>query len=221
MQNNKLQIKAAQLSIAAIITYQLLLIALIFLRPDLDLTWHTISEWAIGKFGWLMTTGFLLSAISYTALFVAIKRETKGIMGRIGIILFFICVVGTFGVSIFRTDPIEKLSTPTTTGLLHTILGSAALLLLPFAALIININFALKNETWASSKRILLWTAALPLFGFLCFAIYTAIYVMPMGQNAYGPDVNIGLPPRFAFLTYAIWVIILATQTIKVKKKNG
>ena len=44
--------RAARLAIAAIITYQLVLIALIFLRPDLDPSWHTISEWAIGSYGW-------------------------------------------------------------------------------------------------------------------------------------------------------------------------
>jgi hypothetical protein len=47
--------RAAQLSIAAVITYQLLLIALIFIRPDLDPSWHTISEWAIGPHGWIMS----------------------------------------------------------------------------------------------------------------------------------------------------------------------
>ena len=40
--------EAARLAIAAIATYQVLLIVLIFLRSDLDPSWHTISEWAIG-----------------------------------------------------------------------------------------------------------------------------------------------------------------------------
>ncbi len=44
---------AARLAIAAVITYQLILIALIFVRPDLDFTWHTINEWAIGPHGWI------------------------------------------------------------------------------------------------------------------------------------------------------------------------
>jgi hypothetical protein len=44
---------AAWLSIAVAVTYQILIIALIFIRPDLDPSWHTISEWAIGPQGWL------------------------------------------------------------------------------------------------------------------------------------------------------------------------
>jgi hypothetical protein len=47
--------RAARLSIIAIISHQILLIALIFLRPDLAPSWHTISEWAIGPHGWIMS----------------------------------------------------------------------------------------------------------------------------------------------------------------------
>ena len=45
---------AARMAIAAAALYQLLLFTLIALRPDLDPYWHTISEWAIGPWGWLM-----------------------------------------------------------------------------------------------------------------------------------------------------------------------
>jgi hypothetical protein len=47
--------RAARLAIVAIASYQILLIALIFLRPDLAPSWHTISEWAIGPYGWIMS----------------------------------------------------------------------------------------------------------------------------------------------------------------------
>jgi len=69
---------AARLSIAAVITYQVILIALIFIRPDLDPSWHTISEWAIGRHGWIMVLAFLISAVSYGSLFVAIKSQIRG-----------------------------------------------------------------------------------------------------------------------------------------------
>jgi hypothetical protein len=44
-------IRAARLAIVAIVLYQIVLITLIFLRPDLAPSWHTISEWAIGPYG--------------------------------------------------------------------------------------------------------------------------------------------------------------------------
>jgi hypothetical protein len=59
-----------------------------------------------------------------------------------------------------------------------------------------------------------MWTAGLPLFGFPSFVAYSAIFVFPLGPGAYGPGVNIGWPPRFAFLPYMLWVVTLGWQAI-------
>src|SRR5260370_30861812 len=97
--------RAARLAIAAIVTYQVLLIALIRIRPDLDPAWHTISEWAIGPHGWIMSGAFLISAASYAALFVMLKSQLQGTMGRIGLGTLLICVICATGVGPFTTDP--------------------------------------------------------------------------------------------------------------------
>ena len=80
-----ISLTAAWLSIAAVITYQVTLIALIFIRPDLDPSWHTISEWAIGRYGWIMSLAFLVSAVSYGSLFIAIKSQIQCIWGKVGL----------------------------------------------------------------------------------------------------------------------------------------
>jgi hypothetical protein len=80
-----ISIRAARLAIVAIASYQGLLIVLIFLRPDLAPSWHTISEWAIGPYGWIMSVAFLISAMSYAALFVMLKPQLHGSLGRIGL----------------------------------------------------------------------------------------------------------------------------------------
>jgi hypothetical membrane protein len=195
---------AARLAMGAIITYQILLVVLIFLRPDLDPSWHTISEWAIGPHGWMMSGAFLISAVSYAALFVMLRSQLQGTMGRIGLRILLICVIGTVGVGIFTTDPMPLHYPLSIIGTLHVIFGTSQLMLLPFAALLINLSLARKNQAWATARRALLWTAGLPLFGFATFALYTAVFVFPLGPDAYGPGVNIGWPPRFAFLTYML-----------------
>ena len=108
-----------------------------------------------------------------------------------------------------------------TRGTLHVIFGTSQLVLLPFAALLINLSLARNNEAWRSSRRVLLWTAGLPLFGFLGFAVYSAIFVFPLGPDAYGPGVNIGCPPRFAFLTYMLWVVILGWQATRCSRRTS
>ena len=96
-----ISLTAARLAIAAIVTYQVLLIALIRIRPDLDPAWHTISEWAIGPHGWIMSAAFLISAASYAALFVMLESQLQGTMGRIGLGILLICVIGATGVGLF------------------------------------------------------------------------------------------------------------------------
>jgi len=215
-----ISITAARLAIAAILSYNILLVMLIFIRPDLDPSWHTISEWAIGPYGWVMSTAFLISAMSYAALFVMLMRQVHGTMGRIGIALLLICVIGAFGVGVFTTDPMPIRPPLSTRGTLHVIFGTSQLMLLPFAALFINLSLARRNPTWARARRVLLWTAGLPLFGFLSFVLYSAIFVFPLGTQAYGPGVNIGWPPRFAFFTYTLWVITIAWQGMKRRREN-
>jgi len=208
--------RAARLAVVAIVSYQILLIALIFLRPDLAPSWHTISEWAIGPYGWIMSGGFLISALSYAALFVMLKSQLYGGLGHVGLGILLICVIGATGVGIFTTDPMPLHFPLSTRGTLHVIFGTSQLVLLPFAALLINLSLARNNEAWGSARRVLLWTAGLPLFGFLSFAVYSATFVFPLGPGAYGPGVNIGWPPRFAFLTYMLWVVILGWQATRL-----
>ena len=208
--------RAARLAIVTIVSYQILLIVLIFVRPDLAPSWHAISEWAIGPYGWIMSGAFLISALSYSALFVMLKSQLHGSLGRLGLGILLICVIGATAVGIFTTDPMPLHFPLSTRGTLHVIFGTSQLVLLPFAALLINLSLARNNEAWRSSRRVLLWTAGLPLFGFLGFAVYSAIFVFPLGPDAYGPGVNIGCPPRFAFLTYMLWAVILGWQATRL-----
>jgi hypothetical membrane protein len=211
--------RAARLAIVAIVSYQILLIVLIVLRPDLAPSWHTISEWAIGPYGWIMSGAFLISALSYAALFVMLKSQLHGSLGRMGLGILLICVIGACGVGIFTTDPMPLHFPLSTGGTLHVIFGTSQLVLLPFAALLINLSLVRNNDARGSARRVLLWTAGLPLFGFLSFAVYSAIFVFPLGPGAYGPGVNIGWPPRFAFLTYMLWVVILSWQATRCSRR--
>jgi len=215
--NPKTQLIAARLAIGLIVVYQLILVALIFIRPDLDPSWHTISEWAIGRHGWIMSMAFILSAFSYASLWFLLKSEVRGITGTIGIALLAVCVIGTIGVGLFTTDPYPPDFTITKT-LIHTICGGSAMFLLPIAALFINLNLAFKNNAWLPVRKTLLWFAVLPLLALVCFVVHLAVVVMPMGENANGPGVPIGWPPRALFFTYMIWVVTLGLQAIKLQK---
>lgn len=218
----KIRPAAAGLAIGALIIYQVLLFGLIFIRPDLDPYWHTVSEWAIGPWGWLMSAAFIIAGVGYGALFVAIRSQIRGWWGYIGLAILAICAVGLIGVGTFTMDP---MTTPpdqfTPRGIAHIAFGMIQLMLLPFAALIINLNIGLRNQEWAGARKILLVTAFVPLAGLVGFIVHLSLYIIPLGETAYGPDVPVGWPPRFLFLTYFIWLVTLAWQALKVKKGLG
>lgn len=200
-------------AMTAILTYHALLVALLYLRPDLDPSWHTISEWAIGPYGWLMSAAFLVSAAAHGAAFVALRPQLHDRAGRAGLALLGACVVGTIGAGAFTTDPLDA-ATPSVRGTLHTLLGTTALALLPAAALLINRSLLRARTRGPSVRRLLRGTAMLPLAGFLGFALYTALFVVPLGPHAYGPGVHIGWPPRVAFWCYAIWLLAVMGQSL-------
>jgi hypothetical protein len=47
---------------------QILLIAPIFLTPDLAPSWHTVSEGPIGPYGWIMSAAYIVPALTSAGL---------------------------------------------------------------------------------------------------------------------------------------------------------
>lgn len=207
--------KAAWLTIGTGVAYQALLGALIFFRPDLNPSWHSVSEWAIGPHGWIMSNTFVVCSISYFSLFALLRTQLRNRRGQLGLAILLICAAGVAGAGIFTTDPMPFRPPLSIRGTLHVVCGTGQLVLFPLAALLIGLSLARTQGGWAMARKPLLWTAWLPLFAFICFAVYTGLLVVPLGPHAYGPGVNIGWPPRFAFFTYTLWTLIVAGLAIR------
>jgi hypothetical protein len=191
-----------RLSIVAALSYNVLMAGLIFIRPEVDATHQPISEYAIGRLGWIMILAFMCSALSYGSLAAALRDRLQGRLGTLGYVLLVLCTIGTVGVGAFVADPVatpfDQLST---IGTLHVIFGSSALILLPFAALLINLSVA---RRYPAMRTPLLLTAGLPLLGFVVAGVLSSV-VPPEGW-----------PPRVLLLTYAVWLIVLAAQLLSI-----
>lgn len=197
------------LAIASTVLFQALLFGLILLRPDLDPYWHTVSEWAYGPYGWVLRLAFYAAALGYVALGVSLRSHVPNAVGRVGLAILAICVLGCVGVGTFVTDPMPLRPPLSTTGMLHVISGMSHILLLPCAAIVITTRLARTNPNEATRVR-LRWLGLMPLVALIAFIVHQALYVMPQGPDAYGPNVPIGWPPRLLFLTYSIWVVAVA-----------
>jgi hypothetical protein len=138
-----------------------------------------ISEYAIGRLGWVMVGAFLLSALSYGCLLVA--------------------------------DPI---TTPMTSsslrGVFHVVFGTTALLLLPFGALLINRDLARTASLSDQARRVLRLAGWVPMIGLGAFLVMMAVVVPAEGR-----------PPRFLFLTYSVWAVLLGHRISSAERLSA
>lgn len=209
---------AARLSFAAAAMFLVLLAALHFIKPELDPSWRVISEYAIGRYGWIMVLAFLSLAVSCVALFVAIRSQLRTIGGRIGLAFLLVAAAGLIIAAIFTTDPITASQDELTThGNLHglgALLGTG----LPIAAALIGWSLA-RNQAWSSARRSLVWSAGLAWIGFLVFALSMAI--MFPDDGTFGPDVLIGWPNRFMIIAYSVWLMVVAWRAARLSRQRS
>jgi hypothetical protein len=192
---------AAGIAIAA---YWLLSLTVIAANPQWDPLTRQLSEYALGRHGWLQDAAFFATAFAYGCLAVAVRDRVRGLAGRIGLGILVVCAVGSLGVGVFVTDP---MTTPpdalTTRGVLHVIFGAGALVLLPAAALLITHSLARSHPAGSRDRAVLRGLALLPLAGLLLIWVPEVAGLIPAG----------GWPDRVLFLTYTVWVVLLIRRT--------
>jgi hypothetical protein len=209
---------AARLSFAGAATFAILLAALHFIKPELDPSWHFISEYAIGEYGWIMVLAFLSLALAYASLLVAIRSQLRTIAGRIGLALLLLSALGLTIAAIFTTDPITVSENAVTTeGTLHN-LGGTLGIAMPFAAVLIGWRLA-RNPAWSSARRPLLWATGLALMAFVVSFVSLSVMVSRSGGE-FGPDVLVGWPNRIEIVAYSVWLMVVARQAIRVRSQR-
>ena len=181
------------------------MIAAIVLRPEIDPARNPISEYAIGRLGWLAVLGFQASAAAYACLAAALRDRLRDRVGRIGLFMLCYCALATAVVGLCVADPVTTpMSALTATGRVHVVAGISAFVVLPVAAVAINMSLS-RTAVWAGSRRLLLVTGLLPTIGFVTLVALVAI-VTPAE----------GWPPRLMFLTYAAWTIAIAIKSVEL-----
>jgi hypothetical protein len=210
---------AARLSFAAAAAFMVLLAVLHIIKPELDPSWHFISEYAIGDYGWIMVLAFLSLALSYVSLFVAIHSLLLTIAGRIGLALLLVSALGLTIAAVFTTDPITVSEDAVTTeGTLHN-LGGTLGIAQPFAAGLIGWKLA-RNPAWSSAKRLLVLVTGLAVVSFLVSFVTLGVFLSQSGGK-FGPDVLVGWPNRIEILAYSVWLMTVAWQAIKLRGRSS
>lgn len=196
---------AARLAAGFAMPAILCLAALHVIQPNLRVGDSMISQYAVGKpMGWLMNIVFGSFALASVLLFIALVRQVKSIIGRIG--LFFL-LAAAFGLScggLFNLDPTTtQESEMSFSGRMH---GFAFMIGVPGELLaVLLLSFALRGQSpWKGLP--LLVVAAVVWILLVAMAINLGAW---MQAGATGPAF-FGWPNRGFMIAYAVWMILAA-----------
>jgi hypothetical protein len=168
----------------------LAIILLHFLKPDFTPCNHTCSEYAIGKFGFIMNIAIFSMATANILLAFSFIQENNVFIG----VLFSFIASGFIGLGIFRADLTVSDSPETTTGRIHLLFGFIAMLTIN----VLSFVLAGKEQT-----DIALWILAS-----ICVASFT-VFVISLNIKA---PVFFGIAQRIYISVLTVWFLYIAIK---------
>jgi hypothetical protein len=197
---------AALYALVASVVAVVLVAALHRLEPEFDPRWRMLSEYSLGRYGYLMRIAFVAAASAVIEVALALRSIT----GATVPLLLVLVAIGPLGAAFVDTDPInippDQRSTRDT---VHTAL--AALFILGFPPAASAVGIALSGEP--AIGGILAWTSLIAWAGLAVFVTSIVRYMRP-GAMA-GPNVRIGWPNRVNMLAYMVWVAVAAITVLR------
>ena len=212
---------SAYTSIVFASVFLAILFLLHFLKRELDPAWRMISEYEIGRFGWMMRLAFFSWGVSVLALLITIWPSLQPIGGTISRWWFVLIAIALFGAGIFKTNPITE-NTPNRVNTIHTICGALVILTFPIAATL-AVRSLLHNPLWSASQGQLIFGTVLAWIGVVAYfaSIIISGIIHPSSirkpsADKDGPRVYQGWPNRFMVVTYMIWIMITAVIALRL-----
>jgi Protein of unknown function (DUF998) len=221
-QTGRISALAAWAAIALTAATILLLAALHVLSPEFDPSWRVISEYALGRYGWVLSLMFLVWGISTWALAWAIRSQVKTKAGKVGLALLLVAGLGEAMASVF--DIRHEVG--------HGIAGLLGVVGLPIAALLLSMGLG-RTQAWSAARRPLLWLAHLT---WVSVVLLVATLVLMTVQFAHANGGKLpqhapkSLPPgvigldgwadRLIVVSNCLWAAFVAWQALKVRRKN-
>jgi len=198
----------ARVANASALSFLVLLTLLHFIKPELDPSYRFVSEYAVGRHGWVMVVAFLTLAVSCAATFVAIRSQITTRSGKVGVVLLVVAAVALAMGGIFPMDPITIAPEDATLhGKLHGLAAMIGIPALPVAAVLISRNLR-RLPAWAAGHGVLRWTAHVSWISLVLMDV--VLFSTLPADGTFGPDVPIGWPNRLVVLAYALWLVAVA-----------
>lgn len=205
---------AARISLFSVACVFFLLLILHIVKPEFEPSWRFLSEYAIGQNGWIMALCFQIWAVSYVALFAALKDVVTTRSGRIGTYLFPLIAVSLVLAGLCAQDPVTASPEELTLhGNIHGLAAMIGIPAIPIAALLVTLSLTRNNPRWALQRGPLLWLAHLTWVGLALMALYL-IWAVPRA-GGFTPDVWAGWMNRLVVAIYLAWQVAMTRQILR------
>ena len=199
---------AARVSFAAAVLSLLALAALHVLSREFDPSWRMVSEYALGRYAWLLALMFLTQAVSSIVLFFAIKSQVRTFGGRIGLFLLLAAGLGLTMAAVFDwTSPLH---------------GLAAMIGIPsqaIASLVLSVSLS-RRQPQTFSRTPLLITAGLLWTSLIAMQVLLFTGLAKTGGE-FGPEVLVGWPNRILIVAYCAWLLTAASQASRLTEQKS
>jgi hypothetical protein len=186
-QDYPLHLSAARLAIGAAAAVLILLAGLHALSPEFDPSWRVVSEYANGRYGWVLSLMFASWAVSSWALAAAVRPQLdRTIGGKVALGLLIAAGIGQAMAAVF------DINHP-----LHELAGMIGVLSLPIAAILISARLV-RNSLWFAH---LTWISLVLLVAALIYMTrwHSRIHV-------------VGWANRLMVTVDCVWVLAVARQ---------
>jgi hypothetical membrane protein len=197
----------ASVTVAGVVYFGAAIVIEQALRPTYNPVQTTISELAVGRYGFLLTSGFYALGTSFLTMGLALWRGLRATLtSRLGLALLAVCGIAAYLAGIFPTDLAGAVVT-TTAGTIHMIVASAGYTGLILAIWLFTRYFH-RDEAWRAHHRVslalgVLGSAALIAVGFT------------------GHTAEAGLAQRIMAVTLLAWVGLTALRLRALARPTG
>lgn len=204
-------VSPARVAHRATIVVAVALVMLHVLKPEIDPSWRFISEYALGRYGWIMSAVFVTSAVAHVAVVVDLRRYLSSSWpGRFALLALVTSAAGLAIAGMFTTDAVTTAADAVTlSGRLHNVGGTMGLAM-PLAVVLVTWQL-LKHAAWRHRRRALLIAAGLSIAGTVVSMVSLGI-LLTRSNGTFGPEVPVGWPTRFELGTYVIWFLTVARR---------
>lgn len=194
--------RSAEIAVGCFGYFGLVLVLQHGLRPDYTPVDHMISDYAVGRFGWIMTTAFVALALGCLTLGLGMALAgPRSLPGRAAVLFLWITTLGLLVTATFPTD-LETAAT-TTTGNIHTASFLVNVISMILCSLLFAISFY-QSGAWSGYRHVGMTMAIALLAAFI-------LQFLTLHRGA-----PYGLTNRLFVAVLMIWLLATAGQLRRI-----